>query len=106
MSRDAFDHPGEAQPVEGEVALMGPGKTGLSLTPEAARQTAANLETAARAAEDDSQAHIDLDDAENLERWASRLGVSATAVRNAAIEVGSSAQAVWMRLTSARGAAD
>ena len=106
MSQDAFDQPGKAQSVEGEVTLLGPGKTGLSLTPDAARRTAASLEAAARDADAHAHAAIDLDDPDATERWAEHFGVSAQAVRNAVIEVGPTVEAVALRLRSARGAAD
>ncbi|MBO9547292.1 DUF3606 domain-containing protein [Caulobacter sp.] len=50
--------------------------------------------------------HIDVEDAACLERWAQRLGVDVEAVRNTVIAVGPNSEAVALRLTSARGAAD
>jgi hypothetical protein len=106
MSRPVYDEPSQVSPVEGEVAVHGLGTTGMSITPGAARETARRLEAAAARADQGHDAHIDLDDAASLARWAQRLDVSVEAVRNAVIAVGPASEAVALRLKSARGAAD
>ncbi|MET3666517.1 DUF3606 domain-containing protein [Caulobacter sp. 1776] len=106
MSREPFDQPSQVDPVEGEVAMRGPGATGVSMTPEAARQTGARLRDAADRAEQGHVETIDPDDASAVERWAKRLGVDAEAIRNTVLAVGGDSEAVALRLRSARGAAD
>jgi hypothetical protein len=82
----------------GGTAAMGGGYRG--------QETAmANPNVPAPASSDAPQT-IDADDPADLERWAKRLGVDVDAVRNAAIAVGPSSDAVTLRLRSARGAAD
>lgn len=49
---------------------------------------------------------IDPDDDAAVERWATRLGVDAEAVRNTIVAVGGDSEAVALRLRSARGADD
>jgi hypothetical protein len=106
MANPPYDTPSQVQPIDGEVVVIGPGATGLSVTPEAARQTAARLTRAAEQADDGHVEQIDPDDAEALARWAERLGASVRAVRNAVLAVGGDREAVALRLGSARGAAD
>ncbi|USQ95402.1 DUF3606 domain-containing protein [Caulobacter sp. RL271] len=106
MSREPFDQPSQVDPVEGEVSVRGPGATGVSLTPSAARETGDRLKDAAARAEDGHVEAIDLDDPASVRRWAKHLGVGEDALRNAVIAVGPDSEAVALRLTSARGAAD
>lgn len=106
MTRQPHDEPSQVEPVEGDVSVRGPGAVGVSLTPDAARQTASRLQNAASRADDGHVEQIDIEDGEALQRWADRLGVDRDAVRNAVIAVGPDSEAVALRLTSARGAAD
>ncbi len=106
MVRDVYDDPSQVSAVDGEVTVMGPGATSMSITPGAARDTAKRLEAAAAQADEGHVETIDPDDAAALQRWASRLNVTPEAVRNAVIAVGPGSEAVAMRLRSARGAAD
>ncbi|CAN5489018.1 hypothetical protein BH10PSE3_BH10PSE3_04300 [soil metagenome] len=106
MSRRVYDEPSQVSPIEGEVAVHGPGTTGMSITPDAARETARRLEAAASRADQGHDEDIDLDDSACVARWAQRLGVSVEAIRNAVIAVGPASDAVALRLKSARGAAD
>lgn len=106
MNRQPYDTPSQVEPVEGDVSVRGPGAVGVSLTPEAARETATRLQDAASRADEGHVERIDVEDGEALQRWASRLGVDADAVRNAVIAVGPDSEAVALRLKSARGAAD
>lgn len=106
MTIEAYNKPSQVTPVEGEVTMIGPGPTGVSITPDAARQTARRLQDAADKADAGHVEQIDPDDAGAVARWAQRLGVEADAVRNAAIAVGGASDAVALRLKSARGAAD
>ncbi|AYV49685.1 hypothetical protein CFHF_19970 [Caulobacter flavus] len=76
------------------------------MTPQAARETGSRLQSAADRAEAGHVEQIDLEDEAALGRWAERLGVDTDAVRNAVIAVGPDSEAVALRLTSARGAAD
>lgn len=46
----AYDNPTETSAVDGEVTLDGPDGVGLSMTPEAAEETARRLTKAAREA--------------------------------------------------------
>lgn len=46
-----FDEPMTAKPVDGEVAITGPGHIHGSMTPKAAKDSAAHLQQVARAAE-------------------------------------------------------
>lgn len=106
MPREPFDQPSQVDPVEGAVTVRGPGAASLSMTPEAARQTAGRLHAAAERAEQGHVETIDPDDAAAVQRWAQRLGVDAQAIRNTILAVGGDSEAVAMRLQSARGAAD
>ncbi len=106
MANPPYDTPSQVQPIDGEVVLIGPGATGLSVTPQAARQTAERLTRAAEQADEGHVEQIDPDDAEALARWSRRLGVAADAVRNAVLAVGGDSEAVALRLGTARGAAD
>jgi len=106
MIRRVYDEPSRVTPVEGEVAVQGPGSTAMSITPDAARETARRLAAAAMRAEDGHDEDIDPDDPTSLRRWADRLNVSVQAVRRAVIAVGGASDAVALRLKSARGAAD
>ena len=45
-----FSEPMSAQPIDGEVVVLGPNAIGLSLTPEAAEESARRLTEAARLA--------------------------------------------------------
>lgn len=51
MANEAFEKPSEVQAVDGEVTVIGPGRTGLSFTRKAARETAERLRSAAEDAE-------------------------------------------------------
>lgn len=106
MVKDAYDYPSQVSAVDGEVTLRGPGAASMSITPGAARDTAKRLEAAATQADQGHVEAIDLDDPAAVQRWADRLGVDIDAVRNAVISVGSDSEAVALRLSSARGAAD
>lgn len=106
MPRAPYDEPSTIRPVDGEVTVVGPGPVGVSITPQAARETARRLGQAADRAEDGHVERIDPDDVDAVATWAQRLGVSADAVRNAVIAVGGDSEAVAMRLVSARGAVD
>jgi hypothetical protein len=106
MSRRVYDEPSQVTPIEGEVTVQGPGTTGMSITPDAARETARRLEAAARRADQGHDEDIDPQDAASLDRWATRLCVSVEAVRNAVLSVGPASEAVSLRLKSARGAPD
>ena len=106
MVKDVYDSPSQVSAVDGEVTVMGPGATSMSITPGAARDTAERLEAAAAKADDGHVEAIDQDDPAALQRWADRLGVDVEAVRNAVISVGPDSEAVVLRLRSARGAAD
>lgn len=106
MVKDAYDSPSQVSAVDGEVTVMGPGATSMSITPDAARDTAERLQTAAAKTDQGHVEAIDLDDPAALQRWADRLSVDVEAVRNAVISVGPDSEAVAMRLRSARGAAD
>ena len=106
MTQDPFNEPSSVEPVEGDVIVQGPGATGLSMTPAAARQTADRLNDAAARADGGHVETIDISDPAAVSRWAERLGVDADAVRNAVTMVGPDSEAVALRLTSARGAAD
>lgn len=106
MSQEPFDPPSRVDPIEGEVSVRGPGATGVSMTPAAARETGARLQVAASRAEAGHVERIDVEDTESLRRWADRLGVDVDAVRNAVVAVGPDSGAVALRLKSARGAAD
>jgi hypothetical protein len=106
MAKPPYDTPSQVQPIDGEVVLIGPGATGLSVTPEAARQTAERLTRAAGQADQGHVEQIDPDDDEALARWAQRLDAPPHAVRNAVLAVGGDSEAVALRLGSARGAAD
>ena len=59
MANPPYDTPSQVQPIDGEVVVIGPGATGLSVTPEAARQTAARLTRAAEQADDGHVEQID-----------------------------------------------
>ena len=85
MSRAPYDKPSTIRPVDGEVTVVGPGPVGVSITPQAARETARRLDLAADRAEDGHANRIDPDDAEAVALWAERLGVTSQAVRNAAM---------------------
>jgi len=100
MPLTPFDEPSQVDPVDGEVTLRGPGAAGLSMTPGAARETAARLATAAARAEDGHVEQIDLDDADGVARWADRLGVDAEAIRAAVAAVGPGSEAVAQRLAA------
>ncbi len=78
----------------------------MSITPDAARETARRLEAAARRADQGHVEDIDIEDAASLARWAERLGVGVSALRDAVIAVGGGSEAVALRLKSARGAID
>lgn len=106
MVKDAYDDPSQVSAVEGEVTIRGPGAASMSITPNAARDTAKRLEAAADKADQGHVEEIDLEDPAALQRWADRLGVDVEAIRNTVIAVGSDSEAVAMRLSSARGAAD
>lgn len=106
MPLTPFDEPSHVEPVDGEVTLRGPGPTGIAMTPQAARETAARLAAAAARAEQGHVERIDLEDAACLARWAQRLGVDTDAIRNAVTVVGPDSEAVALRLTIARGASD
>lgn len=106
MSQEPFDQPSQVAPVEGEVSLRGPGPVGVSMTPQAARRTASRLEDAAERAEAGHVEMIDVDDPTALARWSERLGVASDVVRNTVLAVGPDSEAVALRLSSARGAAD
>lgn len=106
MPLTPFDEPSQVDPVDGEVTLRGPGAAGLSMTPGAARETAARLTTAAARAEDGHVEQIDLDDADGVGRWAERLGVAAEAVRAAVAAVGPDSEAVAQRLAAPTDDAD
>ncbi|HWW24578.1 MAG TPA: hypothetical protein VNZ85_01640, partial [Caulobacter sp.] len=62
MPNEPFDQPSQVDPVEGEVSLRGPGAAGVSMTPQAARETGARLQDAADRAQEGHVATIDLDD--------------------------------------------
>jgi hypothetical protein len=49
---EPFDRPGSVEPVDGEVAISGPGRISGSLTPDAALELAILLQQAAAAARD------------------------------------------------------
>ncbi|WP_454718852.1 DUF3606 domain-containing protein [Caulobacter segnis] len=106
MPLTPFDEPSQVAPVDGEVTLRGPGAAGLSMTPGAARETAARLTAAAARAEDGHVEEIDVDDAEGVARWADRLGVDVEAVHAAVAAVGPDSEAVAGRLAASTGAAD
>ena len=106
MPNAPFDQPSQVDPIEGQVSLRGPGAATAALTPGAARETAARLEAAADRAQSGHVARIDIDDEAAVRSWAERLGVDDNAVRNAIAAVGPDCEAVALRLTSARGAAD
>lgn len=106
MPLTPFDEPSQVEPVDGEVTVNGPGPTGVALTPQAARQTAARLAAAAERAEAGHVERIDLEDAACVARWARRLGVDVEVVRNTVVAVGPDSEAVASRLASARGATD
>lgn len=48
--RKPFSEPMTAQPVEGEVVVLGPDSVGVALTPDAAEESARRLAKAAREA--------------------------------------------------------
>lgn len=50
-----FDKPMTAKPVDGEVAITGPGHIHGSMTPKAAKDSAAHLQQVARDAEGQSR---------------------------------------------------
>jgi hypothetical protein len=50
--RNAFDSPASVEAVDGEVAIVGPGRLGVSLTPDAARETSRRLQDRATEAEE------------------------------------------------------
>lgn len=106
MTRQPYNEPSRVEPIEGEVSVRGPGAVGVSLTPNAARQTAARLQNAASRAADGHVEHINVEDEAALKRWAERLGVGTDAVRNAVTAVGPDSEAVALRLSTARSAAD
>ncbi len=106
MPLTPFDEPSQVDPVEGEVTLRGPGAAGLSMTPQAARETAARLATAAERAEEGHAERIDLDDPDSLTRWAQRLDVDIGTLRDTISAVGSDSEAVAQRLAAARGPTD
>lgn len=106
MPLTPFDEPSQVEPVDGEVTLRGPGAAGLSMTPGAARETAARLKTAAARAEDGHIEQIDLDNAADVARWANRLGVDVEAVRVAVAAVGPDSEAVAKRLAAPTGGGD
>lgn len=106
MPLTPFDEPSQVDPVDGEVTLRGPGPTGIAMTPQAARETAARLAAAAARAEQGHVERIDLDDAQCLARWAQRLNVAVEVVRATVIAVGPDSETVAMRLTAARAATD
>jgi glutamate dehydrogenase/leucine dehydrogenase len=90
MPRKAFEEPSRTRLVESEVAVIGPGNVGLSMTPEAAEETGKRLiETASRARE----AGLDVDKAmvDDIIRTvaaAARLEVAADALAMiAALEI-------------------
>jgi hypothetical protein len=47
---DPYDDPTEAESIDGEVVLIGPGTIAASMTPKAAAETARRLRDAARKA--------------------------------------------------------
>jgi hypothetical protein len=49
-SIEPFDEPTEADCIDGEVVMIGPGTIAASMTPEAAEETARRLQAAARRA--------------------------------------------------------
>jgi hypothetical protein len=100
MPLTPYNEPSQVDPVDGEVTLRGPGAAGLSMTPGAARETAARLTTAAARAEDGHLEQINLDDAAGLARWAERLGVEVEVVRAAVTAVGPDSEAVARRIAS------
>jgi hypothetical protein len=106
MVKDAYDNPSQFSAVDGEVAIMGPGATSMSITPDAARDTAKRPEAAAARADRGPVEVIDRDHPAAFQRWAERLGVDVEAVRNAVISVGPDREAVALRLGSACGATD
>lgn len=106
MPLTPFDEPSKVEPVDGEVTLCGPGAIGMAMTPQAARETAARLAAAAARAEHGHVEWIDPNDEACLARWAQRLSVDVEAVRSAVIAVGADSEAVALRLTCGRGAAD
>lgn len=59
MANEAFDKPSEVQAVDGEVTVIGPGRTGLSFTSKAARETAERLRSAAEDADGGAPAKSD-----------------------------------------------
>ena len=103
---DAFDKPSHVTPVDGEVTILGPGPAGISVTPDAARETARRLAEAADRADHGHVEIIDPDDEAMVKRWAERLGVSDEAVRNTVLAVDGDSEAVALRLVSARPGAD
>lgn len=54
-SKRPFSEPMTAQPVEGEVVVLGPDSVGVALTPEAAEESARRLAEAARLARSQAQ---------------------------------------------------
>lgn len=50
MQIQAYDEAGEIAAVEGEVVVLGPGQTAMSMTPDAAEEAARRLINAAIAA--------------------------------------------------------
>lgn len=100
MPLTPFDEPSQVDPVDGEVTLRGPGPTGVAMTPQAARETAARLAAAATRAEQGHVELIDLDDAQCLARWAQRLAVDVEVVRATVIAVGPDSEAVAQRLAA------
>lgn len=49
--RDALNEAPRVDAIDGEVAMVGPGRVAASLTPEAARETSRRLSTSADEAE-------------------------------------------------------
>jgi hypothetical protein len=47
---EPFDEPTEAECIDGEVVMLGPGTIAASMTPQAAEETARRLQAAARRA--------------------------------------------------------
>jgi len=43
MTGQPYDKPSQVAPIEGDVSVRGPGAVGVSLTPDAARETAGGL---------------------------------------------------------------
>jgi hypothetical protein len=59
---DPYEEPTDADSVDGEVVLIGPGTIAASMTPKAASETARRLRAAARKARGQSQPPAENDD--------------------------------------------